>query len=565
MAGEQKKQKLLNVFLGGVSRRNPIFDRNTNRSMDVDYLAYKKTGYFSKLITDYLDEKEQLRPFYSRFPTIASFEEQIREKEKSYPKAHRSVLCKSLHSQYKGFEVGEKTLENIDLLESENCFTVVTGHQLNLFTGPLYFLYKIISAINLCEQLREEYPEQHFIPVYWMATEDHDFDEINFFNFQGKKIQWTRESTGAVGRLDTRGLDAVYDTFKAIVGNSVRAKELLHLFKESYLEHDNLADATRYLANALFGEYGLVIVDGDDRQLKNLMIPYIREELVEGVSFKEVSETIEKLNEADTSYKIQVNPREINYFFLTDGFRERIVQDGNNYSVHNTTNVYSEKEILNRLGKESESFSPNVITRPLYQEVVLPNLCYIGGGGEIAYWLELKSFFHSQQIPLPILLLRNSALVMTEKMNRKLVALQLSVEDLFLKQNSFINKKIREISNINIDFSDQKKHLQDQFADMYRIAELTDPSFLGAVRAQEAKQLKGLDHLEKRLLKAQKRKLRDQVIRMTDIQNELFPSQSLQERTLNFSELYLEYGPSLIQKLKNDLNPMDLRFTILKY
>ena len=443
--------------MAGESRRNPIFDRNTNRSMDVDYLAYKKTGYFTKLITDYLDEKEQLRPFYRRFPGISDFEEQIREKKKSYPQAHRSVLYKALQAQYKGFEVTEKTADNIDSLQSDNCYTVVTGHQLNLFTGPLYFLYKIISTINLCEQLSEAYPNDQFVPVYWMATEDHDFDEINYFNFQGKKIQWNRESAGAVGRLETTGLDAVYDTFKRIVGNSSRAQELLELFKQSYLEHQNLADATRHLANSLFGDYGLVIVDGDDQRLKDLMKPYIKTELKDRRSYGEVSDTIEKLKDADTSYKIQVNPREINYFYLKDGLRERIVQEGNKFSVHNTKEEYSEKEIFNTLEKQPEVFSPNVITRPLYQEVVLPNLCYIGGGGEIAYWLELKSFFDSQKVPFPILLLRNSALVMSEKLHKKLKSLQLSLEDIFMKQNSFINKKIREISNINIDFSDQKK------------------------------------------------------------------------------------------------------------
>jgi uncharacterized protein YllA (UPF0747 family) len=204
-----------------------------------------------------------------------------------------------------------------------------------------------------------------------------------------------------------------------------------------------------------------------------------------------------------------------------------------------------------------------VIMRPLYQEVVLPNLCYIGGGGELAYWFQLKQFFNKVEVPFPILLLRNSVLIQSEDQNKKLHNLKVSHEDIFLKRNAFINKKVRDISNIDIDFSDQKELLIKQFETLYKLTEQTDKSFLGAVKAQEVKQLNGLDHLEKRLLKAQKRKLSDEVSRMTDLQNELFPNQSLQERNTNFSEFYLEYGDQLIPKLIENLEPLKGEFLIL--
>jgi len=201
--------------------------------------------------------------------------------------------------------------------------------------------------------------------------------------------------------------------------------------------------------------------------------------------------------------------------------------------------------------------------RPLYQEVILPNLCYIGGAGELAYWFELKSYFEATQIPFPVLLLRNSVLLITKKQAGKLKNLNITYPQLFMKRHAFINKKVREISDIDIDFSPQKTHLQKQFEDLYELARQTDKSFLGAVKAQEVKQLKGLDKLEKRLLKAQKRKLADEVSRMADIQNELFPNGSLQERSSNFSEFYLEYGPELIKRLKNDLKPLGQELLIL--
>ena len=534
------------------------------RSMDVECLPYRKTGYFSKIITDYLDESESLRPYYNRFPSLEAFKDQIREKQNNFSIENRKILCDALKKQCQDLVLSDNTEVNIDLLKSKDSFTVVTGHQLNLFTGPLYFLYKIISTINLCEELAEKYPKYNFVPVYWMATEDHDFEEINYFNFRGQKIRWNKDSAGAVGRLNTEGLDEVYAAFEKSVGKSRQAEELLELFKRSYLEHELLTDATRFLANELFGQYGLVVVDGDDASLKSLLTPYVEKDLLENTSHQAVTDTINKWEGSGMEYNVQVNPREINYFYLLDGLRERIVLEDGTYKVNNSEISFTKEEMMAELKDHPERFSPNVITRPLYQEVILPNLCYIGGGGEIAYWLELQSSFKAFDVPFPILLLRNSALIISEKQYKKLNNLNMSLEDVFMKQNSFINKKIREISNINIDMSSQKKHLTQQFEDLYELAELTDKSFLGAVKAQEMKQLRGIENLEKRLLKAQKRKLKDHVVRMCDLQNELFPNQTLQERSLNFSELYQEYGPELIPGLIRSLKPLKMEFTVLK-
>ncbi|MBO0331741.1 bacillithiol biosynthesis cysteine-adding enzyme BshC [[Muricauda] lutisoli] len=533
--------------------------------MEVECIPFKETGYFSQLICDYLDQKKGLSPFFNRYPLPENFGDQIKEKTANYPKEHRAVLVNSLRNQYKGIQVSKATQKNIDSLEKETSFTVVTGHQLNLFTGPLYFLYKIVSTMNLAKKLNKEHPNHHVVPVYWMATEDHDFDEINYFNLHGKKIHWNKKASGAVGRLSTEGLDEVYEIFVSELGNLGLTDRLKELFKKAYLEHSNLTGATRYLANALFGEEGLVIVDGDDKELKKLLVPYAKTDIVDHTPYQKISDTIQTLGEVSPDYTIQVNPREINYFYLKDDLRERIILKKGKYHVINTHIDFSKEELLQELESYPERFSPNVVARPLYQEVILPNLCYIGGGGELAYWLELKSYFDEVGVTFPMLMLRNSALLITEKQSEKVEKMGLKVSHLFMKQHSLINKKIRDISNIDIDFSPQKKLLEEQFQHMYELAEKTDKSFLGAVKAQEVKQKKGLDKLEKRLLRAQKRKLKDHVVRLTDLQNELFPNQSLQERQLNFSEIYLEMGEDLFPLLLNTLDPFLQDFTILKH
>ena len=533
--------------------------------MDIDCLPFKQTGYFSELFCDYIDKKEGLSPFYNRFPDLEGFKAQLEEKLANYPEGHRTMLYDALQEQYQGITLSKSTKEHLIQLKEPITFTVVTGHQLNLFTGPLYFLYKIVSTINLTIALKKSYPKFNFVPIYWMATEDHDFEEINFFNFKNKKIQWNRDASGPVGRLSTDGLQEVYATFAHELGGGVNAEALKDLFERAYLQHATLAEATRYLANELFGKYGLVIVDGDDKCLKKLLVPYAKKDILEKVAFNKVSEAISKLRQMPESYGIQVNPREINYFYIKDELRERIVQKKDIFQVYNTDIQFDKEALIKELENHPERFSPNVISRPLYQEIILPNLCYIGGGGELAYWLQLRSTFEAMGVAFPILLPRNSALVLTQKQQKKLDKMNLSVADLFLGRNDFINKKIREISNIDIDFSPQKEALKAQFTDMYEIASQTDASFLGAVKAQEVKQLKGLDALENRLLKAQKRKLKDHVERMTSLQNELFPGQSLQERHLNFSELYLAYGEGLIPMLMKELHPLEINFAILRH
>ncbi|MFL1896085.1 bacillithiol biosynthesis cysteine-adding enzyme BshC [Aquimarina sp. 2-A2] len=529
--------------------------------MPSDCIPFSDTGYFSSLIQDYLDQKSELKSFYNRYPEINQFSEQIDEKQQSFSKSTRATLVTALEKQYTRTQISKVTEHNIQLLLKDTTFTVTTGHQLNLFTGPLYFLYKIVSAINLAKQLKAAYPHQDFIPVYWMATEDHDFDEINFFNFKGKKLRWNKQSGGAVGKLDTKGLDKVLEIFSAEVGLGDNAEKLKSLFAEAYLEHSTLTDATRYLANALFGDSGLVIVDGDDKSLKQLFVPFVKEELLNQISHKTILPSANALE--DLGYPVQVNPREINLFYLDQGLRERIIKREGRYFVNDTAIEWSESEILEELTEYPERFSPNVMMRPLYQEVILPNLSYIGGGGELAYWLELKAYFKAVDIPFPILLLRNSVLLKNQKQADKQAKLNISDKDLFLKSHELINKKVRQVSNIEIDFTSQRNHLKNQFLNLYELAAQTDASFLNAVKAQEVKQLKGLDTLERRLLKAQRLKLKDHVKRVTKLQNDLFPQQSLQERTANFSEFYLEYGEELIDLLLQTLDPLSLKFDII--
>jgi bacillithiol synthase len=530
--------------------------------MQSDCFDFKEINVLPTLIKDYLAQSSKLKNFYNRFPELSNFNSQIQDKQNTFDPTIRKQLVRTLQSQYQNLKTTNLVSHNIALLKDSKTFTITTGHQLNIFTGPLYFLYKIICTIKLCAQLKDTYPDYNFVPIYWMATEDHDFDEISFFNLKGQKLSWETSQKGAVGRFSTNGIEELMVEFAQMLDASDNAKQLITLFKNAYIEHDNLSDATRFLVNWLFQEDGLVVLDADNPDLKNVFKKYLKSEITEQTTYQSVTHTNELLSKY--GYNIQVNPRTINLFYINDDIRERIDFRHGHYTVLNTNLKWSQASLIKEIDQYPERFSPNVLMRPLYQEVVLPNLCYIGGGGELSYWLQLKASFDNYQIPFPILLLRNSLLIKSKKQTKKLNKLGVSDVDLFLKKQVFLNRQIKSLSDIDIDFSKQKEHLKVQFKALFDLAEQTDKSFVGAVAAQQRKQIKGLEHLEKRLLKAQKRKMQDQTERLSSLKDELFPNGTLQERYSNFSEFYTQYGNTFLHQIKAVITPLQTDFKILE-
>ena len=525
-------------------------------------IPYRNTGYFSSLICDLIEGHPALEPLVSGPVSLEGFEKQIQAKQKYYPLSTRKTLVKALKLQYQDLSSTQRVEAQLSLLAKDSTFTVTTGHQLNLFTGPLYFFYKIISTIKLCKQLKQKYSQFDFVPVYWMATEDHDFEEISYFFFQGKKIQWNEQSQGPVGRLSLASLTPLLDVFENLIGDSDRAKEIKAIIASTYRTAANLAEATQKLVHYFFGEEGLVILDADRKDLKSCFVPHIKNDLEQHHCKVAVDKTISKIKTSySQQYSPQVNPREVNLFYITDTLRERIVKTATAYTTTETNTTFTKESLWEEIESHPERFSPNVLMRPLYQEVILPNLCYIGGGGEIGYWLELKEYFKKEKVPFPLLLLRNSAVLTTQKTAGKIKRLDLKKEELFLKRTALINKKVRQISNIDLDLQFLKEKLEEQFDYLETLVQSTDPSFEGTVKAQKKKQFNGIDTLEKRLLNAQKKKLVDHVQRLTLLHETLFPNNSLQERQSNFFEFYLSHGEDLLRQLFEQLDPLQLEFS----
>jgi len=520
--------------------------------MQLDKVSLADTRAFSNFFLDYLHQKETLKPFYNRFPTLENFGGQIADKKSSFTTHQRDTLVAALQKQYEGFTLSPAVSENITKLKSANTFTVTTGHQLNVFTGPLYFIFKIVTVINTCRQLKARHPESDFVPVYWMASEDHDYEEIKSFRLFGKKYVWETQQQGAVGRFNTKGLDKIAQD---ISGD-------FKVFTEAYSKRKTLSAAVRHYVNALFASEGLVVIDGDDRALKSLFAEPMREDVLRQNTKKLVDVTNAALE--DAGYKTQIFCRDINFFYLADGIRSRIEKHGDRFTVLESDLSFSEQEMKNIIDNEPEKLSPNVILRPLYQEMILPNVAYVGGPAEVIYWLQLKAVFDHFKTPFPMIMPRNFGMVMDHEVARKFSKTSLELKDLFEEKNYLFNHWVLTHSTRNLTVGQERTAVNELFTALRSRAESIDKTLEPFVGAEGKRALNSLEKIERKLLRAEKRQHSDRLRQIEAVKDVLFPNGSLQERTDNFLNFYLR-DPEFITRLLDSFDPFDYAFNVLSY
>lgn len=531
--------------------------------MKATYIDYNETNSFSSTALCYLAQDSRLKPFVSYFPTLENFGKLIAEKKVM---ADRQALHDVLFRQYTDtlttHPLHEQVSNNIRLLLKDSTFTVTTGHQLNIFTGPLYFIYKIVTAINLATELKAEYPDKDFVPVYWMASEDHDFAEINNVKLFGNKISWDAQVSGATGRLNPQTIADALRAYQNSLGISENSDRLASIIEAAYLQQTTLASATRYLVNALFEEYGVVIIDADEPSLKKQFTPIIEEDVLTKKSFTAITEASKRLKEA--GFDPQVNSRDINFFYMKNDMRERIVEDNNVYYVLNSDIHFTPEELRAEIRSFPERFSPNVVMRPLYQEVILPNLAYIGGGAELVYWLQLKQNFEQFHVTYPILLLRNSATLADESFSSKLCRLHIHAREIFKDTETLKKEWVLKNSRHSLSLQEEISEFQALFEKLKLRACKIDPTLLPSTDAVKARLKHALLNLEKKLIKAEKRNHEGTLQQIDGLKQKYFPGGGLQERSENFGIYFVKYGDTLISELVKHFKPLDSKFTILE-
>lgn len=526
--------------------------------MQAKYISYKDTNSFSKVVLDYTDGQDRLKPFYKYNTNLKGFEDAIANRNFT---GNRELLVKTLQNQYTSIKSFDAVKTNIRLLADGNTFTITTGHQLNIFTGPLYFIYKIVTAINLARELKEKFPKYNFVPVYWMATEDHDFEEINHVKLEDKMLTWNKQATGATGKLSTQDIEEVLIAYRGFLGISENGRKLSQLVDNAYTGHSNLSDAMRELVDGIFGKYGLVCIDADEPVLKKQFANIVYTDIIEEHSSKLIAESNAALEEL--GYKPQVNPREINFFYMVDGLRERIVEEKGIYKVKNTQLQFTREELKKETALYPERFSPNVVMRPLYQELILPNLAYIGGGAEVTYWLQLKANFDYYKVDFPILLLRNSAAIIDQRSAHRMHILGITYRDLFKDTLQLKNDWIKSHVNLQLTLKDEERAINAVFDQIKLNAYKIDKTLSQSADAAKTRALKLISSLEQKMLRAEKRKHTTSLTQIENLKDKLFPSGGLQERVMNIAPIYVAYGDEFIDSLITSFKPLDNQFTIL--
>jgi bacillithiol biosynthesis cysteine-adding enzyme BshC len=524
-------------------------------------IPLNKVPQLAKTDIAYATGDSKLSSFFYEPPTPAAFEKVLRGKQTaSYP---RNDLVNLLKNQYATLPVIEKVQANIDALRAENTFTVTTAHQPCLFLGPLYVVYKALTTINLAESIeRNSSDNRRIIPVFVLGSEDHDLEELNQTTLFGKKIVWDPGIAGAVGSISVSTLEPALSTLKTMLGADAIASTLFDRVERAYSGEKNFAEATQALLHELLGAYGLVVINMNNPVLKRHFIPVIRQELFKMPTFGIVNTTISKLNAL--GFKTQAAPREINLFYMKPGLRERIIHESGFFKILNTDLVFSAAEIEAEFMQYPERFSPNVVLRPLFQEMILPNLAYIGGGGELAYWLERKDLFDYFKVPFPILVRRHSVLWLDKDAGKKLEKLGFSAEALFGDIDALVRTYIEKNSDSTVALSDETTALRKIYDAITEKASRIDATLEKAVRAEEVKAVAALQQWESRLLRAEKQKHEVAINQLKVLKEKFFPSNGLQERTENVLPYLLKYGDKFLEQVKSSLEPYNTDFVVLQ-
>lgn len=521
-------------------------------------ITYDKTRHFSKIITDYVSNADLLKPFFAFEVNEEGVKKAIEERKK-HP-VDRQLLTEFLRGQYANLPVNETVNSNIDLLAKENTYSVVTAHQPNIFTGHLYFLYKILHVVRLANEFNARFPDSKFVPVFYMGSEDADLEELGHIFLNGEKLNWETNQKGAVGRMRTTGLADLINRIEGELQVFPHGQELISLVRAAYADGQTIQQATLSIVHALFGDFGVVTIIPDDASLKRTMIPVFEDDLMNQRPSAIVEQSIEKIGE---SFKVQAKPREINLFYLKDDIRERIVRTGDIFRVAGTELAFSKEEIIDELHTHPERFSPNVILRGMYQEMILPDIAFVGGGGETAYWLELKELFQHYNVFYPMLVLRNSFLFIDERRAKIMTSLDLEISELFQTHDELVKKVVSARTKNVLDIEPSTETITKSFDELKLQAGAVDITLEKHVDRLKAGALHKLESLRRKMMRAEKRRFTDESRQLEQLKERLFPQNGLQERVENILPYYAKYGKAFLQMLYDQSLTLEQQFVVI--
>jgi bacillithiol biosynthesis cysteine-adding enzyme BshC len=484
-------------------------------------------------------------------------------------------LSAILNDQYSSLKnVSIKTNRNIELLEKEKTIAVVTGQQLGIFGGPLYTLFKIITAIRLSNQLTERYDEFKFVPVFWLEADDHDFNEVRSINLLDNENQILNlgykeeinddDAKQSIGHIKfDESINEFFNKFESSLRDTEFKNELLVKLREWYRVGRSFKQSFKELLFWMFDEYGLVIFDPQDPQVKSLLKPIFKKEINDfALHTQKLIQTSAKLEEL---YHAQVKVKPVNLFYHTDDGRYSVEPVDDVFKLRRKRKQFTKDEILAEIEASPERFSPNVLLRPICQDYLLPTGFYIGGPSEIAYFAQVTPLYDFYNIETPIIFPRSSATILEKNVSSGLDKYDLNMNDIFLGLDELKEKVIADLSENNIEtaFEEASKEIELTFDKIKENIFAIDKTLVESSGRYKDRIMSSILELKTKSIKAQETKHETTIRQLTRLSNLLYPLGNLQEREINFTYFYNKYGKDFIRKIYDDISVSEFEHQVI--
>ncbi|MBI5726210.1 MAG: bacillithiol biosynthesis cysteine-adding enzyme BshC [Ignavibacteriales bacterium] len=520
---------------------------------------------FPNLFLDYVYEYENCAGFFARDFKKKSDYRQLFYQVSARQRPFSDILVKALAKSYAGTPVCEKTKKNILALRSQNTIAIVTGQQLGLLGGPLYTIYKTITAIKLAESLNESYPEFAFIPVFWLEADDHDYDEVRHVflpdsNNKAKQITYDPENAfdgeyGSVGELQFSDAIKVFmEEYKQTLRTTEFTDEIFHLLQSCYKPGATFKSAFKDLLFNLFDAKGLVLFDPQMPEVKQILTPVFLQEIT---GYRLHAEALIKRSaELEAKYHAQVKIRSVNLFYHADKGRHAVEPDEDGgFKLKRKRQKFSEEQLIALIKSSPGQFSPNVLLRPICQDYLLPTGMYIAGPSEISYFAQVSPLYDFFRIPMPNIYPRASVTLMEKNLAATVLKLNIKLPEIFLGEDILLQKTLNRTQSFDVDaqFAESQAELEKILGSLQQQILEIDKTIADAADRYKIKIVSSLAEYKTKVLEAQKRKNETTVRQLQKITDSVFPNQSLQERLFGYFYFANKYGDQLIHKLFNEI------------
>lgn len=527
------------------------------------------------LFLDYLYEFENVERFYKKnFRNQEQYEELFKTLEK-YDRPHRAQLVNTIRAQYENIKISKQTQSNIEALYSNKTIAVVTGQQLGILGGPLYTLYKTITAIKLSNYLKERYDNYQFVPVFWLEGDDHDFDEVRKISlldtnnqlFTLKYNDGLEEeiNRGSIGQLK---LNQNIENFFNELSNNLRETEfknsLIDFLKSSYQPNTTFLEAFRSLMINIFDEYGLIIFNPLDPSVKKLLTPIFSKEII---NYRDhTGYLVERSAELEEFYHAQVKVKPINLFYIENNERLLLEPADNDYRLKGRRKKFTQEDLLAQLNYAPERFSPNVLLRPICQDYLFPTAFYIGGPSEISYFAQLSPLYEIYNINQPIIYPRASATITEKGVKTILEKYNLKCINFFISKDELITNIVTQNSSmdINLLFNESLSNIEKVILLLGENLSLIDKSLYELTLKTKQRIEENLQYLKNKAVELEKSKHEVTIRQLSKIHNILYPNNNLQEREINFSYFANKYGLDILKWIFNELTINKFEHQILE-